>query len=389
MATALKPDLDFKRRILGLDAPDLTGCYQCGTCSAVCPISTPDNPFPRKEMAWVQWGLKERALANSSIWSCHQCGLCSTYCPRDAKPANVMAALREYSLGYYAVPRFLGAWLASPRYLPVLFAIPVAILLAVLAVTGHLTSLPHGRIVFTKFIPDGFVEIFYVVATALALLGGALGGLRYLDAMCRQAGLSGALDLKDRVLPTLRTIFSHRQFSACTTDRVGDRPTYREHAHHAHLAVFYGFLALVVTTTSVAIGTWVFNYREPWPLWHPVKILGNVGGAALILGLAIFLIRRIVDGSRTGKSTYSDWLFLVILVLTALTGFAAESTRLAGLPAVAYPTYFVHLVFIFFLLVYFPYSKFGHVAYRSAAMLYNATPAAQTRSGPAPMRANP
>ena len=371
-ATPLQPDLEFKRAILGLDAPDLTACYQCGTCSAVCPISTSDNPFPRKEMAWVQWGLKDRVLANSSIWSCHQCGLCTTYCPRDAKPANVMAALREYSIGHYAVPRFLAAWLASPKYLPALFAIPVAILLIVLAAAGNLGSLPEGRIVFTKFIPDPFVEVFYSIAIALALIGGALGGIRYWRAM-RAASVGSDGVHRERVLQTLRTIFSHKQFTACTEDRVGDRPTYREHAHHAHLAVFYGFLALFVTTVSVAIGTWVFNYREPWPLWHPVKILGNVGGVIFIVGLAAFLIHRIVDGSRTGKNTYSDWLFLVVLVLTAITGFASEMTRLANVPEIAYPTYFVHLVFIFFLLVYFPYSKFGHVAYRTAAMLNNAT----------------
>ncbi|MBV8423898.1 MAG: quinone-interacting membrane-bound oxidoreductase complex subunit QmoC [Candidatus Eremiobacteraeota bacterium] len=372
MATTIKPDLAFKQRILGLDAPDLTACYQCGTCSSVCPISTPDNPFPRKEMAWVQWGLKDRVLANSSIWSCHQCGLCSAYCPRDAEPANVMAALREYSIEHYATPRFLATWIADPRYLPILIAIPVVVLLIVLAANGTLAALPTGQIVFTKFVPDAFVEIFYTAMTALAVAAAVAGGLRYLDAMCRQAGLAGMLDLRRSVVPTLRRMFAHDEFSKCTDDRSGDRPTHREHARRAHGAIFYGFLALVITTTSVAIGTWFFNYREPWPLWHPVKILGNLGGIALVLGLAVFLIRRIVDGRRAGKSTYSDWLFLTILALTALTGFGAEAARLAGLRELAYPTYFVHLVLIFFLLVYFPFSKLGHVAYRSVAMLFNA-----------------
>jgi len=87
----IQPDLEFKRQIMGLDSHDLSSCYQCGTCSAVCPISTADNPFPRKEMVWVQWGLKERVLSNPSIWLCHQCGVCNAYCPRGAQPANLMA----------------------------------------------------------------------------------------------------------------------------------------------------------------------------------------------------------------------------------------------------------------------------------------------------------
>ena len=132
MAASIATDLAWKREIMGLDAPDLSVCYQCGTCTAVCPLSTADNPFPRKEMAWVQWGLRDRALGNASIWLCHQCGTCNTYCPRDAKPSNVMAALRDYSIAHYAVPRFMGRALGHSRYLPLLFAIPAAIFLAIL-----------------------------------------------------------------------------------------------------------------------------------------------------------------------------------------------------------------------------------------------------------------
>ncbi len=129
MATTVQTDLGWKRQIIGLDAPDLSVCYQCGTCTAVCPVSTTENPFPRKEMVWVQWGMKEQALGNASIWLCHQCGTCNTYCPRDAKPSNVMAALRDYSIGHYAVPAFMGRALGHPRYLPLLFAVPAVIFL--------------------------------------------------------------------------------------------------------------------------------------------------------------------------------------------------------------------------------------------------------------------
>jgi quinone-modifying oxidoreductase, subunit QmoC len=378
MATAIVTDLDWKRRIIGLDAPDLSVCYQCGTCTAVCPVSTAENPFPRKEMVWVQWGLKDRALGNASIWLCHQCGTCNTYCPRDAKPSNVMAALRDYSITHYAVPSFMGRALAEPRYLPLLFAIPVLIFLSILGWLGHLTALPEGRIVFSKFIPIPFIEVTFVASIALSLIGAAAGGARYWRAMSAEVatrdGHRGGSDLAGALVDILK----HQRFKQCS-EAPGTRETYKEHLHRTHLAVFYGFLGLVATTTSVGIGIYVFGYLTPWPVWHPVKILGNVSGIAVIGAAATFLWRRIADARRAGKSTYSDWLFLSILGLTTLTGFFSEGLRLAGL-RVAYPMYVVHLLLIFFLLVYVPYSKFAHLIYRTLAMVHSAGSAGRART---------
>jgi quinone-modifying oxidoreductase subunit QmoC len=374
MAGALiEPDLEFKREIMGLDAHDLSSCYQCGTCSAVCPISTTDNPFPRKEMVWVQWGLKERALSDPSIWLCHQCGVCNAYCPRGAQPANLMAALRDYSIGYYAAPSLMGRWLEAPRYLPLLLLIPAVILLTMVAWSGNLTSLPQGEVIFAKFIPDFTIELVYSIAVGLAIIGGTLGGLRYWNAMSRSlASPTKKPKPFSRFVASMQEILQHRQFATCTEARAGTKETHKEHLWRTHLLVFYGFLGLVITTTSVWIGQLFFNYYEPYPLWHPVKILGNVSGVAVTGALAVFFVRRIVDGSKAGKSTYSDWLFLSILALTVLTGYANEALRLADLRSAAYPMYFIHLVLVFFLLVYFPYSKFAHVVYRTAAMLFTA-----------------
>ncbi len=386
MPTLIQPDLEWKREIIGLDAHDLSVCYQCGTCTAVCPIATADNAFPRKEMVWVQWGLKDRALGNNSIWLCHQCSTCNAYCPRDAKPSNVMAALRDYSIGHYAVPRFMGRALSDPRALPLLFALPVVIFLAVLAGLGHLGSLPEGRIVFSKFMPILAIEIIFMASIGLSMLGALIGGLRYWRAMNASAptasnGHARTAGIKE----TLTDILRHSKFGQCTTKApAGTRDTYKRHLHHTHLAVFWGFMGLVVTTVSVGIGIYAFGYLTPWPFWHPVKILGNLSGAAVVIAVTIFLWRRISDARKAGKSTYSDWLFLGILLLTTATGFFSQWLRLGNARGLAYPMYFVHLVFVYFLLVYIPYSKFAHLVYRTAAMLHAARSA--SRPGPAPAR---
>ena len=365
----IQPDMEFKSQILGRATHDLTACYQCGTCSIVCPLSTPENPFPRKEMVWVQWGLKDLAVSNSSIWACHDCAICTSYCPREAQPAKVMAALREYSIEHYAAPRVMGRMLGESKFLPLLFAIPALIFGAILAGVGNLTALPEGTVVFSKFMPIVFIEVVFIVAMALSLTGAAAGGLRYWRAMNREmAGDRGPV----RWLPTIWTILRHRKFRQCTDDLPGTRPSPREPLARTHLLAFYGFLGLVATTTSVGIGIYAFEYLTPWPPWHPVKILGNLSGAAVIVALVMFGSRRIADKTQADKSTYSDWLFLNILLLTTLTGFLAQGARLIGIGAIAYPTYFVHLLFVFFLLVYIPYSKFAHVVYRLVAMLHDA-----------------
>jgi quinone-modifying oxidoreductase subunit QmoC len=364
---AERSDLGWKREILGLDARDLTACYQCGTCSVVCPISTADNPFPRKEMVWVQWGLKERALGNASIWLCHQCATCSAYCPRDARPANLMAALRDYSIRHYAAPAALGRALADPRWLPALLALPLAIFLAILAGLGHLARPPEGPIVFSKFMPIVYIEAVFMAAMALSALGAIAGGVRYWRAIGRQAGGGGAGPGR-ALLPTLGAILRHRKFAQCAERAPGPRETHKGHVHHSHLLVFWGFAGLVVTTVSVGIGIYAFGYLTPWPLWHPVKILGSASGVVVLAAVGVFTWRRLADAERAGKSTYSDWLFLAVLGLTTLTGFACQGLRLLGTP-VAYGMYVVHLVLIFFLLVYIPYSKFAHLVYRTVAML--------------------
>ena len=71
----------------------------------------------------------------------------------------------------------------------------------------------------------------------------------------------------------------------------------------------------------------------------------------------------------SGKSSYSDWFFSGLLALTALSGFLPRSsaTPVSGWPI---PAYAVHLVFVYGLFVFFPFSKFAHAMYRPAALTF-------------------
>ena len=95
---SINADLNFVEKLIGSGSVDLKTCYQCSTCTVVCPLTPSDLPFPRKEMLAAQWGLKDRLVKNMDLWLCHNCSDCTDQCPRGAKPSDVMSALRNQTI---------------------------------------------------------------------------------------------------------------------------------------------------------------------------------------------------------------------------------------------------------------------------------------------------
>ena len=111
-------------------------------------------------------------------------------------------------------------------------------------------------------------------------------------------------------------------------------------------------------------------FALPIELPHPVKILGALSGLALVIGGGMLIIRRWQNRDDVGANGYADYLFLYMLFLVGFTGMLSWLTRLIGVPMLAYIVYFIHLVVVFFLLWYMPYSKFAHMFYRTLALVY-------------------
>jgi quinone-modifying oxidoreductase subunit QmoC len=160
------PDLNFVQDVINGGGESLKKCYQCATCSVVCNLTPADKPFPRKEMIYAQWGLKDKLFGNPDIWLCHQCSDCTAYCPRGAKPGEVLNAVRKLSIEKYSVPGFLGKAAGSPGALVPLLAIPAVIFLAILAALGHLNleSIRNeaGKIAYSALLPSYFIDGVFV-----------------------------------------------------------------------------------------------------------------------------------------------------------------------------------------------------------------------------------
>ena len=76
---------------------DVSSCFSCGTCTAICPLADNDATFPRRIIRLAQVGLKDELLSSKELWTCYHCGLCSDSCPQDADPGEFMAALAFFA----------------------------------------------------------------------------------------------------------------------------------------------------------------------------------------------------------------------------------------------------------------------------------------------------
>jgi len=124
----IDPDLDFIQALTKRSGDFYKKCMQCGTCSATCELTPDTEPFPRKEMAWAAWGMKDQLLKDVDLWLCYQCNDCSTRCPRTARPGEVLGAVRQECIRRYSFPRFLGRWINEAWSIPLLLGIPTALL---------------------------------------------------------------------------------------------------------------------------------------------------------------------------------------------------------------------------------------------------------------------
>jgi heterodisulfide reductase subunit C2 len=70
-------------------------CYQCGKCTAGCPVAASMDLMPRQVMRAVQLGQTDLALHSSTIWLCASCETCSARCPMELDVAGVMDTLRH------------------------------------------------------------------------------------------------------------------------------------------------------------------------------------------------------------------------------------------------------------------------------------------------------
>jgi heterodisulfide reductase subunit C2 len=88
-----EPD-ELLRKVEVLSGQNLSGCYQCGTCAASCPLRESMDLPPDALILQLRFGLPG-VLDRQSFWVCVGCDGCVERCPRAIDVSRVMAALRQ------------------------------------------------------------------------------------------------------------------------------------------------------------------------------------------------------------------------------------------------------------------------------------------------------
>jgi len=375
--TQVRPDLDFVRDMQAAGGENLKKCYQCATCAVACPIAPANNPYPRKEMVWASWGLKDKLMSDVDLWLCHNCGNCADLCPRGARPADVMGAARNMVYKDLTSPSIIGKWMSSIKGLPFLVAIPAFLWLFVWAVRsgakGWFPRAADGRIVFGEiFYGDYTIDPIFIITFFGALFILYRGTMNLLERFRPEGSLLMLGNVKPWYMHLWDVLFeeilTHKKFQDCN-DAKSDRK-------FGHMAVFYSFAILAVVTAIVAGGHWIgkvipaVHLETPMPLIFPVKILANLGAIGLLCGLILLTLRRLKLDPKFQASSFYDWYLLGVIWAVAVTGLFSQIFRLMDCVTWAFCAYYLHLVVVWMLFAYLPWSKLGHFVYRVAALTY-------------------
>lgn len=386
----VKTDIEFIKHLKTHGGDTMKKCYQCSTCTVVCSLSPEEYAFPRKEMISASWGLKDKLVSDPDIWLCHGCMDCSYQCPRGARPADLLGAVRSYVYKNFAVPSFLGKAFDSPKYLFWLFLVPI-IFITGLVLASHnwsfdgLFPIPEGAFRYKQMVAHGPLEMLFMAGNILVFALAYAGYKRYWDSMKINLKGKPVKNFFQSAIEVFVEFLKHKKFNSCKTNAS---------RYYGHLLVFYGFIGAMIATAIVVLditqilgGKFLpedmnmpihllatFNINNPNDVREMIGLLtktfGLFAGSLLVIGGLMMLIKRINTQKRDGKSSYYDLLFLWVLWGVSLTGMLLVLFRLSHSAILGYPTYFIHLVLVFFLLWYMPYSKFAHMIYRFLGLTF-------------------
>ncbi|MHC1724619.1 MAG: 4Fe-4S dicluster domain-containing protein [Syntrophobacteraceae bacterium] len=366
MSTKVDPTLIRELEEYGLR--DAGKCYNCGNCTAICDLSTPENPFPRKMVRYIQLGQRDKILKSPEPWLCYYCGDCSVKCPRGADPGETMMVLRRYLTSLYDWTGFARKFYTSEKFEIMAIAI-VALLVGLGLIFFHADNIDWNHARLNSVWPAHAIEKADLLMAAVLSFFLLSNVYRCAKIVMGQYLSKVPLSLYVSELKLLLThVATQKEFGKCK-----DRQQWI-----VHLAIMTGyasvFLMVVVLVNGLGIENLMFQRDRPgaeeYSIFHPIRLLGYYATFAIMYGTTYALIGRLKKSKPQYKNSHStDWMFLILLQLTTMTGIFINFTRILDWPFATYAIYVIHMmVAIPMLVLEVPFAKWAHLAYRPVVL---------------------
>jgi ferredoxin len=370
MATSLfvQPDTRLIHEVIE-SAGDFKKCYQCAACASVCSLSGEEGAFPRRQMLLAQWGLKEELLGDPGPWLCFYCGECSKVCPRKANPGESMMGMRRYLTAQYD-------WTGLSRLMYRSAAWELSILLLVSLLTVLLFTLPHSfgfgllsrsapearsTVMLDKFAPTLLVHHGDLVLASLLTFFLLSNAARMFFALTRGKGIPLSSYVAQFPALIIQGL-TQKRWKDCR-----DSEATKNWIRHLFLVTGYATMFTLV----VLFLPW---FQVENSSFHRTSILGYYGTAVLLATTAWIIFDRMRKQTEIHRFSHlSDWLFPILLFLTAMTGILVHVFRLMNLAMPVYVMYTAHMaIAVPMLVVEVPFGKWAHLLYRPLAIFVDA-----------------
>ena len=357
MSQRVDPDLLSELKEYG--DINIEACFNCGNCTAICPLSTNETPFPRNNIRMLQLGLRERILQSADPWLCYYCGECSETCPRQAEPAEAQMSMRRWLTAQYDWTGLARLFYTSP-----VWEVMALIIVGALVMLGFVIF--HGPIITDRVALNTFApkEVIHVLDLIMA------GGLSFflLSNVFRMYLCLMPRDVREKVPFSLYiTEAWNLLYHFATQNRFSKCEDRRRWINHLLLVSGYVIMFILV----VGLLFW-FQTDNLYPIYHPQRWVGYYAAIVLIYASADALWGRVKKEHQMHRFSHlSDWIFPILLILVAVSGIVTHGSRYLGWPLTAYYSYVAHLAIAApMLVVEVPFGKWAHLAYRPFAIYF-------------------
>lgn len=324
---------------------NFNACYNCGTCTAVCSLSTAENSFPREMVRLSVLGLEDDLKSSLKPWLCYYCGECTTHCPQTANPGELMMSLRRWLTSQYDWTGLSGLLYKS---------LPVSIIAFLLTVIGVIAFAAYESLNLETIMHIGhYFEMIAIGSVFTFILLPNI--IRMWWFVIRKPDIRVSFPTYVRSSWDLLVhMFTQKRSLGCDDNQF---------RWFEHFILVIGYLSLLFTTVFL---DW-FSSQNSF-----VITLGYVESAVIFLITIDFVNSRIKKKKEVNKNSQpSDWFFVIWLLLMGLTAFLVRLFIDLNILESNSWMYLIHLtVLAQWALIIVPFGKWTHFLYRSFAMYF-------------------